>query len=492
MEPITFTEVNILDVNSGYRGVPAQHLMEEAGKGVAEHIIDTGGAGQRVLIICGTGNNGGDGLVAARYLVKQAEVEVVLMRSRERVRTEMSRTNLRRAEEVGVPISVVGDDLVQKVEVADIVVDSMLGVGVTGAPRDVYAEAVGIVNSSGKRVVSVDIPTGWGSDLAISPESTVTFHAPKVGMGPECGTIVVKPIGIPEKAERYTGPGELLLVPRVPTDAHKGGRGTVLVIGGGPFSGAPTLAALAAHRCGTDLVYVAVPGAVADVVKGYSMDLIVEPVGSTATRKLGPQGVGEALKWEERADAVVLGPGIGDDPDSLELADQVYRRLAEKGKPVVVDADALKALADEGQLPRHPGAVLTPHAGEFERLASNPLPKDLEPRVEAVRALADRLGCTVLSKGPVDVVSDGRRVKLNDNGNAAMATGGTGDILSGVVGAMLAKGMESFDAARTAAFVTGAAGDGAREQMGHSMMASDMLPFLPLVFGQFLNWWNVG
>lgn len=492
MEPITFTEVSILDVNSEYRGVPTQHLMEEAGKGVAEHILDTDGAGKRILIICGTGNNGGDGLVAARYLMAKAEVEVVLMRSRERVRTELSRTNLRRAEEVGVPIAVVGEDLAQKVAGADIVVDSLLGVGVKGAPKDAYAQAVEVINSSGKRVISVDIPTGWGSDLVVSPESTVTFHAPKVGMGPECGNIVVKPIGIPEKAERYTGPGELLLMPRVPTDAHKGGRGTVLVIGGGPFTGAPTLAALAAHRCGIDLVYVAVPGAVATVVKGYSMDLIVEPVGSTATQKLGPQGIGEALKWEERADAVVLGPGIGDDPGSLELVGQVYRRLAEKGKPLVVDADALKALAEGEKLPRHPRAVLTPHAGEFQRLAGAPLPKDLEARIEAVRTLADGLGCTVLSKGPIDVVSDGVRVKLNDNGNAAMATGGTGDILSGVTGAMLAKGLEAFDAARTAAFVTGAAGDVAREQMGHSMMASDMLPLLPLVFGQFLTWWNTG
>ncbi len=492
MEPITFIEVSILDINSEYRGVRAQHLMEEAGKGVAEHILDTGGAGQRILILCGTGNNGGDGLVAARYLMNNAEVEVVLMRSRERVRTELSRTNLRHAEEVGVPISVVGDDLAQKVAEADIIVDSMLGVGMTGSPRDVYAEAVSAINASGKRIISVDIPTGWGSDLAVDPESTVTFHAPKVGMGPECGNIVVKSIGIPEEAERYSGPGELLLVPRVPMDAHKGGRGTVLVIGGGPFTGAPSLAALAAHRCGIDLVYLAVPGAVADVVKGYSMDLIVEPVGTGATRKLVPQGINEVMKWEERADAVVLGPGIGDDPDSLELADQVYRRLAEKGKPVVVDADALKALASADQLPRHPGAVLTPHAGEFERLSGNPLPKDLESRVEAVRALAEKLGCTVLSKGPVDVVSDSRRVKLIDNGNAAMATGGTGDVLSGIVGAMLAKGMEAFDAARTAAFVAGAAGDGAHEQMGHSMMATDMLPILPLVFGQYLNWWNTG
>jgi NAD(P)H-hydrate epimerase len=492
MEPITFAEVNVLDANSEYRGVPANHLMEEAGKGVAEHVLETGGAGQRVLVLCGSGNNGGDGFVAARYLVNEADVSVLLMRSRERVRTELSRTNLRHAEEVGVDISVVDEDMAERLAGADILVDAMLGVGVSGAPRGTYGEAARAMNASGKRVVSVDIPTGWGSELAVRPESTVTFHALKVGMGPECGRIVVKPIGIPEEAERYAGPGELLLVPAVPGDAHKGGRGSVLVIGGGPFTGAPSLAAISAHRCAVDLVYVAVPGGVADVVRGYSMDLIVEPVGTGATRKLGPQGLADSLRWEERCDAVVLGPGMGDDTDSLELAATVYARMAEKGKPIVVDADALKGLADTPSLPRHPGAVLTPHAGEFERLSGSPLPQEAEARTEAVRALAEALGCTVLAKGPVDVVSDGSRVKLNDTGNAAMATGGTGDVLSGVVGALLARGMDAFDAARTAAFVAGTAGDAAREELGHSMLASDMLWNLPTVFGDVLPWWTGG
>lgn len=490
MEPITFAEVNVLDANSEYRGTPTKHLMEEAGKAVAEHILDTGSAGKRILVLCGSGNNGGDGFVAARYLVDQAEVEVVLLRSRERVRTELSRTNLRHAEEVGIPISVAGDDLAEKVAAADIIVDSMLGVGVTGAPRGIYEEAVTAINASGKRVVSVDIPTGWGSELAVRPEATVTFHAAKVGMGPECGQIVVKPIGVPEEAESHAGPGELTLVPVVPKDAHKGGRGNVLVIGGGPFTGAPTLAAVSAHRCGIDLVYVAVPGAIADVVKGYSMDLIVEPVGTSATKKLAPQGLGEVLRWEDRCNAVVLGPGLGEDTESLELAALVYRRLAEKGKPVVVDADALKAFGNMEQVPRHPGAVLTPHAGEFQAMTGSDLPLDLEARKEAVIALADKLGCTVLSKGPIDIISDGHRVKLNDTGNAAMATGGTGDVLSGAVGAMLAKGMEAFDAARTAAFVVGTAGDAALEELGHSMLASDVLWNLPGVFGEYLTWWT--
>jgi NAD(P)H-hydrate epimerase len=490
MEPISFIEVNVLDLNSEYRGVPTKQLMEEAGKGVAEHILETGGSGKRILILCGSGNNGGDGFVAARYLMPETEVEVVLMRSRENVRTELSRTNLRQAEEVGVPIHRAEEDLEGRIAGADIIVDSMLGVGVTGAPRGPYQEAVVAINGSGKRIVSVDIPTGWGSELAVEPESTVTFHAPKVGMGVECGNIVVKPIGIPEKAEMYAGPGELLLVPQVPDDAHKGGRGNVLVIGGGPFTGAPTLAAVAAHRTGIDLVYVAVPGSVADVVRGYSMDLIVEPVGTAATRKLGLLGIGEVLRWEDRCDAVVMGPGLGDDSDSLELVATVFRQLAEKGKPVVVDADALKAFSSMEQVPRHPGAVLTPHAGEYEDITGSALPQDLEERSEAVRALAERLGCTVLSKGPVDVVSDGLRLKLNDTGNSAMATGGTGDVLSGVVGALMAKGMGAFDASRTAAFVVGVAGDGALEELGHSMLASDVLWNLPSVFGEYLPWWT--
>jgi NAD(P)H-hydrate epimerase len=136
MEPITFAEVNVLDANSEYRGVLTKHLMEEAGKGTAEHILETGGAGKRVLIICGSGNNGGDGYVAARYLAQDTEVEVILLGSRDHIRSEMSRANLRQAEEVGVQMGRVGDDLADKVAASDIIVDSMLGVGIAGAPRD--------------------------------------------------------------------------------------------------------------------------------------------------------------------------------------------------------------------------------------------------------------------------------------------------------------------------------------------------------------------
>lgn len=490
MEPISFSEVAVLDANSEYRGVSTMQLMEEAGKGVADHILATGGKGRRVLILCGTGNNAGDGFVAARHLMKVAKVELLLVGTRERIRTELARANLRRAEEVGIAIGTLDDSLPERLADTDIVVDALLGVGIAGSPRDPYAAAVRAMNSCGKRVVSVDVPSGWGTELAVRPESTVTFHAPKEGMGAECGNVVVKPIGIPEEAERFAGPGELTLIPAVAKDAHKGSRGTVLVIGGGPFTGAPSLAAVAAHRCGMDLVYVAVPGAVAHVVSGYSMDLIVQAVGGTSATRFAPGHLDEALAWEGRADAVVLGPGVGDDPGTLEMAGQVFQRMASEGKPVVVDADALKAMGGMGEVPRHPGAVLTPHAGEFKALSGTPLPAELEARVDAVRSLAGQLGCTILSKGPVDVVSDGRRVKLNDTGNPAMATGGTGDILSGVTCALLAKGMGAFDAARTAAFVAGVAGDMAMEELGHSMLASDMLWNLPGVFSAHLPWWT--
>ena len=264
----------------------------------------------------------------------------------------------------------------------------------------------------------------------------------------------------------------------------------VLVIGGGPFTGAPTLASIAAHRCGIDLVYVAVPGAVAHVVSGYSMDLIVHPVGDHTTDRLAPAHLEAVLHWKDRADAVVLGPGLGDYPGSLELASMVYRRLTAANMPVVVDADALKAFTGEVEVPRNPRAVLTPHADEFAVLSGEAMPTELDDRVKAVRSLADQLGCVILSKGPIDVISDGKRTKLNDSGNAAMATGGTGDILSGVVGAFLAKGMDTFDAARAAAFVAGAAGDHGMEELGHSMMASDLLWNLPNVFLENLPWWN--
>jgi NAD(P)H-hydrate epimerase len=490
MEPITFQEVHVLDANSEYRGVPTMTLMENAGKGTAEHILETGGAGKRVLVICGSGNNGGDGFVVARHLEKEAEVEIALLRSRDKVRSEISRANLRYAEEVFIPITSDVQELGAKVAASDILVDAILGIGITGPPRGVYADAVELINGSGKRIISVDIPTGWGTDLAIRPESTVTFHAPKIGMGPECGQVVVKPIGIPAEAVTFAGPGELTLIPKVAGSAHKGDRGNVLVIGGGPYTGAPTLAAVAAHRCGIDLVYVAVPGAIGDVVRAFSMDLIVHTVGEETEGHLASGHLEAIFAMEGRSDAIVIGPGLGAEEASVEMAAEAFRRFATAGKPVVVDADGLKAFRAAGDLPPHPKAVLTPHGGEFAALAGEPMPADMDQRVDAVKDLASALGCTILSKGPVDVISDGRHVKLNDTGNPAMATGGTGDVLSGAVGAFLAKGMTAFDAARSAAFLVGTAGDDVLTEKGHSMLASDLLDQLPLVLARHLRWWT--
>jgi NAD(P)H-hydrate epimerase len=239
-----------------------------------------------------------------------------------------------------------------------------------------------------------------------------------------------------------------------------------------------------------DLVFVAVPGAIADVVRGFSLDLIVQPVGDGRTVHFIPEHIGAMREFEGRADAVVLGPGIGHDPGALEFAVRAFAAYAAAGKPVVVDADALRALGAQGAVPRNPKAVLTPHAGEFASLAGAPLPPPGEERGRAVAALAAKLGCTILAKGAVDVISDGRRMKLNDSGNAAMATGGTGDILAGVTGAFLAKGMDPFDAARASAFAVGAAGDVALNKVGHSMLATDVLAELPGVLARYVPWWT--
>ncbi len=490
MDPITFEEVAVLDANSEYRGVPTLTLMENAGRGVAEHLLETGVRGKRVVFLCGTGNNGGDGFVAARYLAASCKAEVVLVRPRSQIRTVISRHNLQRVEGSEVPVHDSTEDWAEHIKRADVIVDGLLGVGIEGPPRSPYAEAIQAINKSGKRVVAIDIPSGWGTKLAVKPESTVTFHAPKVGMGPECGRIVVKPLGIPEQALLYAGPGELLLIPSVTPDAHKGQRGTVLVVGGGPYHGAPTLASLAAHRSGVDLVFVAVPGAVADVVRGLSPDLIVTPLGGRDAEHLEPAHWDAVKAMSGRVDAVVLGPGMGTDSAAMALAVEAFGAWAVEAKPVVVDADALRALAKAGSIPTNPKAVLTPHAGEFSALAGEPLPHNIEGRSDAVHALAKRLGCTVLAKGPVDIVSDGWRMKYNDSGNAAMATGGTGDVLSGVVAAFLAKGMHPFDSARAAAFAVGAAGDAAFAEVGQSLLATDVLATLPGVLSKHVPWWK--
>ena len=489
---LPLSEVAVLDRNAEALGVPTSSLMENAGAAVAE---ETAKAAQGpVLVLAGPGNNGGDGAVAARHLARKRKVVVALAVPRDHLKSDLLRAQLAKLRGkknlriVAAPSAAALGKLLRE---AGVVVDALLGAGLHGDLREPYRAWVSAVNASGKPVLSVDVPTGLGTDLAVKPLVTVALHDAKEGQSSaNSGRIVVRAIGIPEKAATHTGPGELTLYPIPKADQHKGEGGVVLVLGGRPYTGAPALTAMAALRTGADLAIVLAPEAAARTIAAYSPDLIVQALPGEHL-DLGREAQRSVLEtWLPRATAVCVGNGMGRADASLRSVPLLLERLQDRRTPVVLDADALHAA---GQLKPAlwRGVVATPHAGEFKALVGETLRPESEAqaRAEQARAAAKRLGCTLIAKGHASVITDGQRLKFNSTGNPAMSHGGTGDVLAGVTGALLAKGVDAFDAARLAAWMAGRAGDLAFEEQRFGLLASDLVDAIPSVFREAgLHW----
>ena len=478
---ITHDEVKVLDANAAARGVPTSTLMENAGKGVAEAMMkEFDLKGKTVLILCGTGNNGGDGLVAARLLRKVCKVKVFLVGD---PKTQISKSNLSKVKALVFPKDVDIDGIKPQIKTADLIIDALLGVGPEGDLRAPYPTLISAVNSSKAKVLSIDLPTGIGTKTVIRPDLTVTFHDRKEGMTKEnSGKILVVDIGIPPEAMTYTGPGEPLLIPKPGPDTHKGMRGNLLIVGGGPYYGAPALAALAAQRCGIDLVFLPIPETIVERVAAHSLNFIIRPLGGGHITEDHVETISEYFK---RATAMVLGPGIGEESNEAVL--ELVRSCP---LPMVIDADAIKAMSGLEKELHGASIVFTPHGGEFKHLTGERPKADLEERAVQVRSWADKYNSTILLKGHIDIISDGTRIKRNATGNEAMAVGGTGDVLSGITGTLLAKGMSPFDAARVAAYINGKAGDIARSRLGHSLTATDVIDCIPEVLSLHVPWWR--
>lgn len=470
-------EVRVLDANASHHGVSQATLMENAGRGVAETILERYNA-RRCCIICGPGNNGGDGLVAARYLSKHCQVDVFLVK---RPKSTLAQKNLRRAKQLGVPVHYCREETFNEVlQRSDVAIDAMLGIGITGALRPPYDDIATALNESDATVVAVDVSTGMGQQVAVQPATTVTFHAAKDGMTSDnSGDIIVHDIGIPQEAIRQVGPGDMAWYPPHAKRSHKGDNGTVLVVGGGPFTGAPALAALAALRAGADLAVAAVPGQAWQPVASFSPDIIARRLNGDV---LQPGHLDAITAMLDRADSLVVGPGLGDAAETMEAVDALLDTCIERGMPAVVDADAIPAMADKtatGNL------IVTPHAGEFKKLTGTAPSDELEERGRTVQAAAKAHNCTILLKGWVDVISDGGTVKYNHVGNEGMTVGGTGDVLSGVTAALLAVDVPAFNAARMAVFLNGTAGTLSFEQKSYGMTATDVITRLPDVVGEY-------
>ncbi|HEV3474263.1 MAG TPA: NAD(P)H-hydrate dehydratase [Actinomycetota bacterium] len=505
MRPVlTAAETQALDRETEARGIPVENLMERAGLAVARAAMAlAGGAyGRRAVAVCGKGNNGGDGLVAARFLSRAGmAVDVFLLADPADLRGPAA-VNLDRLRHTGItPRRFSRAAVDRSLARADVAVDAIVGTGFRGSPEAPYAEAIEALNEGGAPVVAVDIPSGVEGDTgaargpAVWAEATVALGAPKVGdvlfPGAErAGVLEVADIGFPPDLLRadvvlVEADDARSLLPLRPPQTNKRRTGVVLVVAGSRrFTGAARLVAAGAYRAGAGLVTVAAPESVLPTVQAGMAEATFLPLPE------GPAGSASEQAWEvvaetiDRFDAVAMGPGLSTDEETPAF---VRRLVAESPVPVVADADAVNAFAGQaGDLARRRSpAVVTPHAGEFARLFGMPAGEVEEDRLGFARKAASETGCVVLLKGPRTVVAipEGD-VRINPTGSPALATGGTGDVLTGAIGAYLARGLAAADAATLGAFVHGLAGELVGERRGDGGTAMDVAAALPEAAGR--------
>jgi NAD(P)H-hydrate epimerase len=485
-------ETTILDRNSEYLGVSTLQLMENAGRSVADIISARFGAGSLVVVYSGTGRHGGDGMVVARHLAGRGfNVILRLVGDSRTITDEIVLHNWLALKSMSSSVKVeeCRDSSVFSESDSDVLVDAILGTGVKGKLRQPILRAVQAINESGGFKIAVDVPTGVDSETgevlgeAVRANLTVTFHAMKRGLNKArdfCGEINIATIGIPPEAFLFAGPGdvEAVRVRRLP-EARKGQFGRLLVIGGSEtFSGAPTLVALAAYRTGTDLVFVAAPEKTAQVISAISPNLISLKLPGDS---LAPAHIRLLQEQIEKATAVVVGPGLGLNVKTISAVRRILTIIRQLKKPLLVDADALRCLGVIKKKLFDGSTVLTPHGGEFQAISGKPPSRDLKIRSGEVKALAGKSGAVILLKGYTDLISDGEHVRLNSTGNPGMTVGGTGDVLSGIVAGLMAQGVDAFAAAVAGAFVSGASGDLAEEQLGYHLTPTDILEHIPHV-----------
>jgi hydroxyethylthiazole kinase-like uncharacterized protein yjeF len=468
---VTVEEMRAIERNAVHLGLGHLVMMENAGRGVADAVGREFGGARKVVVVAGLGNNGGDGSVAARHLANRGfEVQVYLTGEPRDIRTDIAKLNWDLLEAMSCSVSLHQsteaidlDDLKYDVERADLVVDAMLGTGVTGALREPYRSIVELINDLDRPVLAIDTPTGLdpttgeARGATIRATHTVTLHKAKHGLLKArgyVGKLSIADIGIPLEAEILAGPGDASLAFREAERGFEEGRGMLLVVGGNiERLEAPLWTASAATNAGVDNVTVAIPETAVDLAEPSppSSSFILLP-----GKKLGPEHTPALREALAVSDACILGPGTGGDEESLQTLRSLIESLS---IPSVITGPALEALGLGPPMGESRGLVLVSEADAFSTLVGVGLMGPLEESTPRVAELARRMGSTILLNGYEDVVGDGERVKINRRRHPESDWKGSLEALSGVVGSYLARGVEPFRSAAAAAYVVGLASD---------------------------------
>ncbi len=497
----------VTDYNCEYLGLSRLCLMESAGKSLAEEVgkiaVYTFAKPVKVVIFTGSGGNGGDGFVAARYLLNRGyDVDIYMLK--ENIRSDDAKTNLEILENMKPRLSrlniynlktledINSCEVAQSKDSEFVIVDGLLGTGIHGKLQTNIKRAIEIINESNGITISVDVPSGMDpltgeiNDLAVVPDYTISFHKIKTGVRDAeevlVGGLVSADGGIPFEAEYFVNYGDFLRLKNRDSSSHKGNNGRLLVIGGSKdYSGAPAIAGMAAIGAGADLVYVASPQNAAEAIKSTSPDLIVK---SLEGDKLSLKHSDEILSLVDNVDSVLIGPGAGIDEDTSKLFNILVTKIK---KPIVLDADALKQV-ELSLIKNREDIILTPHIFEFKSFfkVENDLKLDIDSydfskvdeNIAEFQKIIRQIKGTVVVKGKYDLILSGNKFKINKSGNAGMTVGGTGDALAGISASLLSQGLSSFDSASLATFINGLAGDEAYNIKGNGFSATDLVSYI--------------
>ena len=499
MKLYTAEEMSRADTRAQELGIPGSVLMERAGAQMTRCALERF-APSRAVVVSGGGNNGGDGFVIARELHRSG-VDVAVLATKEEYGGDHE-TNLEALRNLDVRL-ISPEDLDAEVGRAELVVDALLGTGFSGEVRGKEAGIIEKMNSAQVPVLAVDVPsgvdgtTGEVQGVAVSADLTVCAHAMKVGCvispGREhAGEVIAVDIGIPPEADVdpslvWTDAASLRgKIPRTAEPAHKYSAGALLVVAGSRgTTGAPVMVVRGAQRAGCGIVFLATSEGAAPAVDLALTEALVYGVAEDEQGYMESGALEEILAHSGRASALVMGPGTGTGDEGRRLVEGVLREVE---LPVLLDADAITNLAGTDVLARRETpTVITPHAGELGRLLGSGAKDVSARRLDSARNAAEQHRCCVLLKGSDTLVVEGERVAVNSTGNVALAAAGTGDVLSGVIGALLSRGMDAYEAARAGAWAHGRAAELWLEETGwpaESFVASDLLRYLPPAVGE--------
>lgn len=488
-------------------GMPGVVLMENAARGAGRVFLDhfAPSPGSRVLILCGRGNNGGDGYVMARYLFSAGLKPTILVLAEFRKIAGDALVNLEILRRLGLPVQEVPSEEQWKkqrrlLKDCDFVIDGLLGTGLNAPVQGFYAGVIRDINRASKPVCAIDIPSGLNADTgqvmgaAVRADLTVTFGFPKLGQmvfpgAGLVGRLVRIDIGIPDAVadripSRYQllGAGDFQSFPLLEKpDIHKGNRGHLLVLSGSTGkTGAATLTCLGALRAGAGLVTLGIPRSLNPVLENKLTEAMTCPLPETAESSLSLEAEEEIFKLMGGKTALAIGPGLSTHPETSLL---VRRIVARCPLPMVIDADGLNALAsDPGVLENCTGkAVLTPHPGEMARLAGISNSQVQADRIGVAEAFAQKHGCCLVLKGARTVIAEADgKISINPTGNPALSSGGSGDVLTGLIGGFLARRWPPARAACAGVYLHGLAADRLSEEMGSfGVLAGELLQVIP-------------